>query len=200
MKAHHILIYLGMLALLLVVALMSGRIQRESQRLEFTTWVPIAIVVAVIAARYFFSGRSKRVAAEPDETRRETVAAEEPTNIPARPLSIRPVLLVVAIAVAFLIGSWLCLIYLGSLGGQDSQSTAQMCLLIVTSAVTTIAAVPLSKLEIARQSRKDWVSSSLRCCRSCSRSSGCSSCRWLRSSSGTTTSTFEHIHLSLVFS
>ncbi len=157
MKAHHILIYLGMLALLLVVALMSGRIQRESQRLEFTTWVPIAIVVAVIAARYFFSGRSKRVAAEPDETRRETVAAEEPTNIPARPLSIRPVLLVVAIAVAFLIGSWLCLIYLGSLGGQDSQSTAQMCLLIVTSAVTTIAAVLLSKLEIARQSRKDWV-------------------------------------------
>jgi hypothetical protein len=157
MKAQHILIYLGMLALLLVVALMSGRIQDESRRLEFTTWVPIAIVVAVIAARYFFSGRSNRVPAEPTETRRETVPAEEPANNPAHPLSIRPVLRVVAIAGAFLIGSWLCLLYLGSVGGPDLQSTAQMCLHIVTSAVTTIAAVLLSKLEIARRSRTGRV-------------------------------------------
>jgi hypothetical protein len=156
MKVHHLLIYLGMLALLLVVALMSGRIEDESQRLEFTTWVPIAIVVAVIAARYFFFGRSNPGAAEP-ETRRETVPLDEPANVPASPSSTRRVRLLVVIGAAFLILAWLCLIYLGSIGGEDSQRTASMCLLIVTSTVTTLVAVLLSKLEIARQARQGWV-------------------------------------------
>jgi hypothetical protein len=154
MKAHHLLIYFGMLALLLVTALISGRIEDESQRLEFTTWVLTAMMVAVIAARYFFR-RSNRIAAEPYEARRATVPAQEPANIRAHPLNIRPVLSVIVIAGAFLIGSWLCLIYLGTVGGEGSQSTALMCLLVVSPVVTTIAAVLLSKL--ARQSRQGWV-------------------------------------------
>lgn len=156
MKVHHILIYLGMLALMLAVALVGGRIQDESQRLEFSTWILIAMIVAVIVARYFFFGRSNRVAAE-SEARREAVPVNEPANVPAHPPSTRRVLLLVGIGGASLIVAWLCLIYLGSVGGGDSQRTALTCLLIVSSAVTTIVAVLLSKLEIARQSRQGWV-------------------------------------------
>lgn len=161
MKANHILVYLGVLALLLVVALVGGQIHDESQRVEFGTWVPLAMLVAVFVVRYFFFrrsnfyGRSNQVAGEPERQRSE--GGVDVANIPARPLNMRLVLLLVAIAGAVVILSWLCLIYLGSVGGEDSQVTALMGIRIVTSVVPAITALLLSRSASAAWEKKRWV-------------------------------------------
>lgn len=95
MKAHQILVSLGLLALLLVVTLVGGGIQDESQRVEIGTWVALAILIAGVVV-WRFAGRSRRVAAEPAPQRR-VVHGEEPASIPAHPPNMRPVLLLVAI-------------------------------------------------------------------------------------------------------
>lgn len=53
--------------------------------------------------------------------------------------------------------SWVCLIYLGSVGGEGSQTTAQMGIRIVTAVGTTLTALLLSRLAAARWSPKPGV-------------------------------------------
>lgn len=77
--------------------------------------------------------------------------------MPANPSDVRHVLLLVAIGSAFVVLSWVCLIYLGSLAGQESQTTALMGIRIATAAGTTATAVLLSRPASAQWLRKAWV-------------------------------------------
>lgn len=56
-----------------------------------------------------------------------------------------------------LLMSWVCLIYLGSLGGEAGQSTALMCIHIVTAVITSAAALLLSRFAPTVGIRKAWV-------------------------------------------
>jgi peptidoglycan/LPS O-acetylase OafA/YrhL len=107
MKAHHILIYLGMLALLLIVALVSGRIEDESQRVEFTTWAPLVALVAPVAVFVLWrfvlrrSNRGARAAAP----RGDVVPVVEVVTRKADPPRMRPVFTLVSIAGVFVVVS-----------------------------------------------------------------------------------------------
>lgn len=156
MKPQHILTYLGMLVGLLVVALVSGQIGDESQRVLFDTWaVPTGLII-VVAVWYFVSRRSDARVGEPAEGR-HAVTREDPAAKPARALSVRPVLVLVSVAGALLVLSWACLIYLGSAGGEGRQGTALLLIRVVTTVVTTGTALLLSSLASAVPSQKAWA-------------------------------------------
>jgi hypothetical protein len=72
-------------------------------------------------------------------------------------LTIRSVLLLVAVAGACVIFAWICLIHLGSVGAEDSQTSALLALRIVTATITTFTALLLSRSSLAAASQKRWV-------------------------------------------
>jgi hypothetical protein len=156
MKAHHILLYLGMLVMVLVVALVSGQMQDEAQRVRFTMWaIPVALIVAVLV-RYFASGRDARPARDLTAPSR-TVAKDEPAMRSVRPISVRRVLWSTSIAGGLLILGWICLVYRGSVGDQEGQFTALLWIRIVTTVVTTVVALVLSKFAPEIRAQKVWV-------------------------------------------
>jgi hypothetical protein len=155
MKAHHILLYLGMLAVVLVVALVSGQMKDEAQRVRFTMWAIPAALIVVVLVRYFAFGRDARPARDLAAPSR-TVAEDEPVRS-VRPISVRRVLLSTSIAGGLLILGWICLVYLGSVGDQEGQFTALLWIRIVTTVVTTVVALVLSKFAPAIRARKVWV-------------------------------------------
>jgi hypothetical protein len=69
----------------------------------------------------------------------------------------RPVLLSLSVGGGLLIVSWISLIHLGSLDGEAGQSTALMCVRIVTIVVTTAIALLLSRFASKMQPEKRWV-------------------------------------------
>jgi hypothetical protein len=152
MKAHHILIYLGTLALLLVVALVGGHIDDESRRVEFSTWIPLAILAVVFLA-WRFAGRSKRAAAAP-EPQLSVASPDEPASVPDGPINIQPVLLLVVTAGALVILAWVCLIHLATVGAEGSQTTALVGIRIATAGFTTATAILLSRSPAAWRSPK----------------------------------------------
>jgi hypothetical protein len=156
MKAHHILLYLGMLVMVLVVALVSGQVQDEAQRIRFTMWAIPAALIVVVLVRYFASGRDARPARDLTTPGR-TVAEDEPAMRSVRPISVRRVLLSAAIADGLLMLAWIGLAYLGSAGEQEGQLTALLWIRIVTTVVTTVVPLVLSKFAPAIRAQKAWV-------------------------------------------
>jgi uncharacterized membrane protein YqjE len=63
----------------------------------------------------------------------------------------------VSVAGVVLILSWICLIYLGSEGGEGGQTTARICIRMVTTVVTTVTALLLARFAPAVEPRKAWV-------------------------------------------
>jgi hypothetical protein len=156
MKANYLLVYLGLLALLLVVALAGGWIQDGSQRMEFNTWVPAAVLIAAVLVRYYYLRRPNRRAREREAP--DSAAPLQAADVPAAPVNVRRLLLLAVFAAAFVIFSWFCLIQLGKVGaGADSQTTALMGIRIVTSVITALTAVLLSRTASAAWANKRWV-------------------------------------------
>jgi uncharacterized membrane protein YqjE len=156
MKPHDVLIYLAMLVAVALVALISGQMQDEAQRVTFSLWAMPAAVLAVFLAGRFLVARSRLRARESEPSRR-TVAPNEPGAVSDRPVSLRLLLILVSGAGALLILSWLCLIYLGAEGGDGAQTTARIGIRMVTIVVTTVTALLLSRLAPALQPQKAWV-------------------------------------------
>lgn len=156
MKPHDVLIYLAMLVAVALVALISGQMHDESQRVMFSLWAMPGAVLAVFLAGRFVVARSQQRARESEPSGR-TVAHNEPAVVSDRPVSLRPLLMLVSGAGALLILSWLCLIYLGAEGGDGVQTTARICIRMVTTVVTTVTALLLSRFAPALQPQKAWV-------------------------------------------
>jgi hypothetical protein len=156
MKPHHILVYLGMLVGVLVMALISGQLSDESQRVRFDTWAIPTALVAVVVVWYFVSRRRVGSARQTDAAR-PVVALENPAPTPPPALSIRPVFAIVSIAGGLLILSWVCLLHFGAVGDEGRQAIALLLIRVVTTVITTCTALLLSRFASSVPPKKSWV-------------------------------------------
>jgi hypothetical protein len=145
-----------MLVGVLAIALVSSQIGDES-RVQFDSWALPTALLVVVAIWYLVSRRSNAGVIEPALASRHPVTKEDPAPKPPGEPSVRPVLILVSISGALLILSWACLIYLGSAGGEGSQGTALLLIRVVTPALTTGAALLLSRLASAVPSHRAWT-------------------------------------------
>lgn len=153
MKPYQVVIALVVLALLLLATLFGDVIDDESRRVAIGTWLPLAILIGGVAAWQL----AARSSGAHDVKQRAVPAEKKLPNLLTRPLDMRPMFFLVAIAGTLMLLSWAFLLYLGSVGGTASQEIALMSIRIVSAAGTTSTALLLSRSVAARSSPKPWV-------------------------------------------
>lgn len=153
MRRSSLVVYFGLLALLVFLAAVGGRLQ-DPERELFDIFALASIVVLALMFAVYARSRVRR-AKESESAAGMSLPEVADSTSPQPNYARRSILVVVGTALGLCV-SWACLIYLGTLG-NDAQPIALANVQIATSILTGSAAAILAVFGPAVDRSKVWM-------------------------------------------